>query len=102
MLPKIGSNASFRNWRMRNFHRLHCRTPHVDQTPQIDKDKWVINLSSRPLSDAVVSLLEKELNLFAVTPMNIPATEIVAKVESAIRTLDSERADTLRRSLKKP
>jgi len=36
---------------------------------------------------------------FAVTPTNIPATEIVAKVESAIRTLDSEQADTVRRSV---
>ena len=54
--------------------------------------------ASRPLSDAEVSLLEKGLN-FAVTSTNIPATEIVAKVESAIRTLDSEQADTVRRSV---
>ena len=53
---------------------------------------------SRPLSDAEVSLLEKGLN-FAVTPTNIPATEIVAKVESAIRTLDSEHADTIKRTV---
>jgi len=45
------------------------RTPHVDQTPRVDKNKWVINLSSRPLSDAEVPLLEKGLN-FAVTPAN--------------------------------
>ena len=74
------------------------KTPHVDQTPRVDKNKWVINLSSRPLSNAEVSLLEKGLN-FAVTPTNIPATEIIAKVESAIRTLDSEQADTVRRSV---
>ena len=74
------------------------KTPHVDQTPRVNKNKWVINLSSRPLSDAEVSLLEKGLN-FAVTPTNIPATEIIAKVESAIRTLDSEQADTVRRSV---
>ena len=74
------------------------KTPHADQTPRVDRNEWVINLSSRPLSDAEVSLLEKGLN-FAVTPTNISATEIVAKVESAIRTLDSERADTVRRSV---
>ena len=28
------------------------RTPHVDRTPQVDKSKWVIKLSSRSLSDA--------------------------------------------------
>ena len=58
----------------------------------------MINLSSRPLNDAEVSLLEKGLN-FAVTPTTIPATEIVAKVETAIRTLDSEQADTIRRTV---
>ena len=74
------------------------RTPHVDRTPQVDKSKWVINLSSRSLSDAEVSLLQKGLN-FAVTPTSIPATEIVAKVESAIRPLDAEQADTVRRNV---
>ena len=64
-------------------------SPHVNLTPQVDKNKWVINLSSRPLNDAEISLLEKGLN-FAVTPTTIPATEIVAKVETAIRTLDLE------------
>ena len=73
-------------------------SPHVNLTPQVDKNKWVINLSSRPLNDAEVSLLEKGLN-FAVTPTTIPATEIVAKVETAIRTLDSEQADTIRRTV---
>ncbi|KAL9985752.1 hypothetical protein ACROYT_G008193 [Oculina patagonica] len=73
-------------------------SPHIDPTPRVDKNKWVINLSSRPLSDAEVSLLEKGLN-FAVTPTTIPATEIVAKVETAIRALDSEQADTIRRTV---
>ena len=68
------------------------------RTPQVDKSKWVINLSSRSLSDAEVSLLQKGLN-FAVTPTSIPATEIVAKVESAIRPLDAEQADTVRRNV---
>ena len=74
------------------------KTHHVDQTPRVNKNKWVVNLPSWPLSDAGVSLLEKGLN-FAVTLTNIPATEIVAKVESAIRMLDSEQADTVRRSV---
>ena len=70
----------------------------MTRTPQVDKSKWVINLSSRWLSDAEVSLLQKGLN-FAVTPTSIPATEIVAKVESAIRPLDAEQADTVRRNV---
>ena len=36
---------------------------------------------------------------FAVKPTNILANETVAKVESAIRTLDSEQADTIRRTV---
>ena len=74
------------------------RTPHIDRTPQVDKSKWVINLSSRSLSDTEVSLLQKGLN-FAITPTSIPATEIIAKVESAIRPLDAEQADTVRRNV---
>ena len=45
-------------------------------TPYVDKTNWVINLSSRSLSDAEKALLKKGLN-FTVTPANIPATEII-------------------------
>ena len=68
------------------------------RTPYVDKAKWVINLSSRPLSDAEEPLLKKGLN-FAVTPTNIPATDIIAKFESAVRSLDAERKDTVRRAV---
>ena len=30
---------------------------------------------------------------------NIPATEIIAKVEAAVRPLDAEQADTVRRAV---
>ena len=67
-------------------------------TPYVDKTNWIINLSSRSLSDADITLLKKELN-FAVTPANIPDTEIIAKVETAVRQLDAEQADTVRRAV---
>ena len=67
-------------------------------TPYVDKTNWVVNLSSRSLSDAEKALLKKGLN-FAVTPANIPATEIIAKVEAAVRQLDAEQADTVRRAV---
>ena len=67
-------------------------------TPYVDKINWVINLSSRSLSDAEKALLKKGLN-FAVTPANIPATEIIVKVEAAVRQLDTEQADTVRRAV---
>ena len=71
--------------------------PPVD-TPYVDETNWVINLSYRSLSDAEKALLKKGLN-FAVTPANIPATEIIAKVEAAVRQLDAEQADTVRRAV---
>ena len=67
-------------------------------TPYVDKANWVVNLSSRSLSDAEKALLKKRLN-FAVTPASIPATEIIAKVEAAVRKLDAEQADTVRRAV---
>ena len=67
-------------------------------TPYVDKANWVVNLSSRSLSDAEKALLKNGLN-FAVTPGNIPATEIIAKVEAAVRQLDAEQADTVRRAV---
>ena len=67
-------------------------------TPSTDKTNWVINLSSGSLSDAEIALLKKVLN-FAVTPENIPATEINTKVKSAVRQFNAEQADTIRGAL---
>ncbi|XP_078361584.1 uncharacterized protein LOC144645943 [Oculina patagonica] len=67
-------------------------------TSYLDKTNWVINLSSRTLNDAEIALLQKGLN-FAVTPANVPAKEIIANVESAIRQLNAEQADTVRRTV---
>ena len=68
----------------------------LTSTPKVDQTNWVINLSSRTLSDAETTLLKEGLN-FAVTPTNIRTTEITAKVETTIRPLDTEQADTVRR-----
>ena len=65
-------------------------------TLYVDKTNWVVYLSCRSLSDAEKALLKKGLN-FAVTPANIPATENI--VEAAVRQLDAEQADTVRRAL---
>ena len=67
-------------------------------TPYVDKANWVVNLSSRSLSDAEKAQLKKGLN-FAVTPENIPATEIIAKVEADVRKLDTGQADTVKRAV---
>ena len=40
-----------------------------------------------------------QVSNFALTPSSVPATDIIAKVESAVRPLDAERADIVRRSV---
>jgi len=83
----------------RKFEKLlREKQSSISPTTFVDKTKWVINLSSRALNEAEVSLLKKGLNI-AVTPASVPATEIIAKIESAVRPLDAERADTVRRSV---
>ena len=61
------------------------------------KDKWVKNLSSRPLSGTEKDVLAKGLN-FAVTSNRIPHVEIITATESAIRNnnVDATEADELR------
>ena len=66
-------------------------------TPYVEKTNRVVNLSSRSFSHANKALLNKGLN-FTVTPANIPATDIIAKVEVAVRQFDAEQADTVRRA----
>ena len=106
VLDKIGSNTqrvfnTTKDRQQRKFEKL-LREKQVSVSPPttsfVDKTNWVVNLSSRSLNEAEVSLLKKGLN-FAVTPADIPATEIIAKVESAVRQLDAERADTVRRAV---
>ena len=55
-------------------------------TLYVDKANWVVNL------------LKKGLN-FVITHANIPITDIIAKVEAAIRQLDAEQADAVRRAV---
>ena len=74
------------------------KQPVTIESNQVDKTNWVLNLSSRSLTDAETNLLKKGLN-FAITASRVPAAEIIAKVESAIRTLDVETADSMRRSV---
>ena len=47
------------------------------------------------LSDAEIALLKKGLNYAT----NIPATKIITKVKTAIKQLNTEQADTVRRAV---
>ena len=96
-LNKIRSNTqrvfnTIKDRQQRKFEkRLHKKQASVSPTTTsfVDKTNWVVNLSSRSLTEPEVSLMKKGLN-FAMTPADIPATKIIAKVESAVRQLDTE------------
>ena len=51
--------------------------------PRHPNDKWVVNLSSRPLSVAEKGVLARGLN-FAPAPKGIPVPEIITAVESGL------------------
>ena len=63
----------------------------------VDKAKWVINLSSKPLSRHERSILEKGPK-FAPAPNQIPYKDIVAEVEAAIIKLSETDKHSIRTS----
>ena len=82
----------------RVFNTTKDRQKQKFKTLLHEKTDWVINLSSRSLSDTEIALLKKGLKFAS---KNISATEIIAKVESAVK-LNAEQAgqaDTVRRAV---
>nr|XP_054754438.1 uncharacterized protein LOC129260495 [Lytechinus pictus] len=69
-----------------------------DSSVCADTSFRVVNLSKRKLTSDESALLAKGLN-FSVAPKRVPATEIVAKVESSIRSLDAETIGSVRREI---
>ena len=49
----------------------------------VDKKKWVVNLSSRSLTNEEEKGLQKGMK-FSPAPLSIPKTEFVVKVEAAL------------------
>ena len=64
-------------------------------TRTIDKSNWVVNLSSKPLTQAERQILEKGPK-FTTTPTNIPYKNIIAGIEVAITHLPDESKDSIR------
>ena len=58
------------------------------------KSKWVINLSSHPLSQAQVSFLSKGPN-FALAPIKPPKVEFISAIELACQKLTEQDAQEL-------
>ena len=50
----------------------------AEQKTRTVKDRWVVNLSDRTLSNAEQSVLEKGLN-YAVTPDKLPIVELITE-----------------------
>ncbi len=72
--PRQSRSDLDNNWRNSNG---------LNQDSEV-KDKWVKNLSSRPLSGTEKDVLARGLN-FSVAPTRIPHVELITATESAIR-----------------
>ena len=64
-------------------------------SPEDPNPKWVINLSSKPLTPAQRSVLAKGPN-FAVTPKQPPNLEYITAIEAACTKLSQQDAEELR------
>ena len=70
---KITKNCQIKKFTYLQEHPRYRNTP----VPDIIRKKWVINLSSKPLSDGEQSLLQKGPK-FAVSSSKVPLTEYIA------------------------
>ena len=70
---KITKNCQIKKFTYLQKYPKYRNTP----VPDIIRKKWVINLSSKPLSDGEQSLLQKG-SKFAVSSSKVPLTEYIA------------------------
>ena len=77
-----------KNRHLKKFNNLPKKHQHQQPPTEntIDKSKWIVKLSSKTLTPAEENLLQNGLN-YSITPQTIPTADIIAKVETAIRTL---------------
>ncbi|XP_072030550.1 uncharacterized protein [Amphiura filiformis] len=59
------------------------------------RDKWVVNLSSRSLTESEVSLLQRGLN-YSVSSNKFPVKDIVVATETACKDIPGDKAAELR------
>ena len=70
-----------------------------DTADAIDKDKWVINLSSAPLSQVQASLLAYGPG-YAVIPKHPPYGDYIVAIEKACSTMEPNSAEELRAEIR--
>ena len=98
---EICAEKTFNNtkkWHMEKFLRMQKKETNTKQQQEIDQNKWVVNMSSRSLTDTEERVLRRGLN-FAPTPRGIPYIDMIAAVEGVARHLPNEEASELRGSV---
>ena len=71
-----------------------------DTTHTINKERWVINLSKKEITETEKTILSRGLN-FAVTPQRLPVDDIIATTEQACQHLSNTDAGNLRSDIVK-
>ena len=95
--------GTIKNQHIRKFDSMinKNKVETTDRQTTVDKSKWVINASKRPLSSNETSLLARGLN-FAITPQRNPTKEIIVNTELAcIHLQDPVKAQELRADVTK-
>ena len=77
----------------KKFHNILPR-PQTRET----KEKWVVNISDRPLSTIEHSALSVNFN-FAITVKSLPVPQIVSSIESGLDQLPDAEKDIIRSSV---
>ena len=79
----------------RHSKKLNNLANEYRNSNNVDKTKWVVNISSRSLTKTEVEVLQKGPK-FAPAPSNIPYKEIVANIETGIGNLADDTKELVR------
>ena len=100
LLLTIKQRSRWETQRRRESHKkkLHNILPRSQTCETSIKEKWVVNISDRPLSTSERSALSLNFN-FAITPKSLPVPQIVSSIESGIVQLLDAQKDLIRASV---
>ena len=93
-VPLVAFPQAIASQEARAFPNRH-NTPQGSSPLEEPDPKWVINLSSKPLTPAQRSVLAKGPN-FVVTPRHLPNLEYITAIEAACTKLSQQNAEELR------
>ena len=96
-VPQVASPQASASQEARSFPNRH-NTPQGSSPFEEPNPKWVINLSSKPLTPAQRSVLAKGPN-FVVIPKHPPNLEYITAIEAACTKLSQQDAEELRANI---